>query len=379
VTAVARAVVLGCVTALATVVPTAASARPPRPKVTPEALDALGKGALVLPGENAVVPLAVVTGAAAKPPRTGSAPPDELRSSIQFVAPPPRRLELTRVGKGEALVVIDDDLYRLRAGAATRVAEGVGADPAASDDASVVVSIEDKRQIRVTRGETSTRVSYRRPGQWELERPWISGDGKRAIFTVHEITPAGVDLFDLVLVDVEKGELEELKISRTFAPGPLRQTVGARQVLFQMFTQQGEEDGRVLLSETDLALFDLDTKKMTKPPTDVRPGVQSPSGKHALAAGRWITSDDKRCGADRTLLLSETQPPRLLANEAMPVTGLDFLPDESGVVAAMLDIKSCKLRGLIVPLGAQSNSAKPRPFALPWSGGRVQGRVVRLQ
>jgi hypothetical protein len=359
------------VTATALLASTVAYARPPRPKVTPEALSALQKGALVLPSENAVVPLAVVTGTA--PPKTPG--------SIPLVAPPPHRLELVRARRGEALVVIDDDLVRLRAGEAKRVAEGVGADPAASDDASVVVSIEDKRQIRVTRGDQSTRVAYRRPGQWELERPWISGDGKRAIFTVHEITPAGVDLFDLVLVDIDKGEVEELKISRTFAPGPLRQTIGPRQVLFQMFTQQGEEDGRVLLSETDLALFDLDTKKMTKPPADVRPGVQSPSGKLALAAGRWVTSDDKRCGADRTLLLADKREPRLLsalAGETMPVTGLDFLPDESGVVAAVLDTKSCKLRGLLLSLGAQTNSAKPRAFALPWSGGRVQGRVVLL-
>jgi hypothetical protein len=340
---------------------TGAQARPPRPQLNPAAVPLLANGALLLPEDDLVVPLA-----------GGKALP--------FLVPPPRRLELLAIKPGEALIVIDDDVYRYKAGALQRVASQVGAQPAASDDASLVASIEDKRALRLTRGEVSRRVPYQRSGHFELERPWLTADGKRALVAVHDYG-ATLDVYEFIVLDTNTNEFHEIKLSNTFVPGPLRQPLSPTEVAIQMFAQHTDDHGMVGLSETDVVVFNLDTRKIVPAPKDLKPGLASPSARFSLLAGGMAYSDDKRCGGDHTLLFEAGRPkPASFQTAAdVVVSVLDFLPDESGIIANVLSLKSCKNRGVVIPLkkgGGEVTPAEWKPFALPVRLGRLTGRVI---
>jgi hypothetical protein len=342
----------------------ASDARPARPSLTVEAKALLAappvEGLLLLPDDDMLVPL----GGKAKP--------------ATFLQPAPKRLEIVRVAPGEALLVVDGALVKLAGAVLHTVAPAdIGMDPAVSADASVIVGIEDKRTIKVTTATGSVRVPYRRDGQWELERPWLSADGARALMTVHDFGGT-LDAYDLILVDIAKREVEELHLSRTFVPGPLRQTLDDGRVLFRMFTQKNSDDGRVSLDATDFAAFDLTTRKMGTPPPGVLPGIAAPDGSASLIAGPFHTSDDKHCGADATWLHLQAGRPRHVVGPTGPLAFVDFANSPTGtLVAWQLDVKTCKGRMLLVPGDAVENTARWKPLGYAPKSPIVHGRVLR--
>lgn len=345
-----------------------AEGRPVRPTLTAAAVTALGAGPqLLLPDDNLLVPL----------DGTGKGK----GKATQLLQTAPKRFEIVSVGP-DTLLAIEQDLYSLKAGALKRVASGIYADPALGPE-GLVLSIEDKRGLVVTRGEELTKIPYRRPGSWELVRPYVFPDGKHALVTVHDFSQA-LDGWELLLVDLVSKEVEEVHLSRSFAPGPLRQPLGATQVLFQMYAQKGDSAGGVGVSfdETDFAVFDLVTKKMAAPPLDVMPGQPSASGKVTLLPGVMHYSDDKRCGGDNTFiyLAGKKKPFRFAADGTEVVSLIDVTPDEKAMVGFVLDTRSCKGHGVLVPLGPDGPGLAQstwKPLQIPYRNGQVRGRVVR--
>ena len=340
-------------------------ARPIKPMLSPGAAAALASGPqLLLPDDNLLVPLA----------GKGKATP--------LLQTAPKRLEIlsTTVG-GETLLAIEQDLFSLKAGVLKRVASGIYADPALGPE-GLVLSIEDKRGLVATRGEEVTKIPYRRSGSWELVRPYVFPDGKHALVTVHDFSQA-LDGWQLLLVDLVSKEVEEVNLSRSFAPGPLRQPLGPTKVLFQMYAQKGDSAGGVGVSfdETDFAVFDLATKKMSAPPAEVLPGQPSVSGKVSLLPGTMRYSDDKRCGGDNTFIyLAGKKKPLRFADGTEVVSLIDVTPDEKALVGFVLDVRGCKGHGVLVPLGADGPAMAQsawRPLGIPYRNGQVRGRVIQ--
>jgi hypothetical protein len=348
---------LSALLAVSLLAPSVAVARP-RPKLTPQATALLGAPWLLLPDDN----LALALAPGAKP--------------VPFVAGAPARLELVAAGP-EPLLVVDDDLVRLRAGALALVAPLVGASPSASADASLIASIDQKRTLQLTRGEATKPVAYRHAGQWELERPWVAPDGRRVVVAVHDYTQA-LDAWSFVIVDAASGELVEVALSRTFAPGELRQPLGPDALLVQLRSEADGDDGAVALAPASLAVLDLKTKQLGPAPPSLRPGRASPDGRASLFPARVRWSDDKRCGAEETLLYEEgrVKPSVLRASADSVVTAIDFVPDGSAVVASVLSLKSCRSRGVIIPLAGDVKPAAWRTVALPSREKTVRGRVI---
>jgi hypothetical protein len=343
-----------------------AAARP-RPQLTPQAAALLQAGGLFLVAEdNLAVPLA-----------KGGKP-------VPFLAVKPERFELIRAARGpDALVVVDGDVYRLRGAALSRVASQVATQPAASDDASLVASIDEKRVLKLTRGENSKSVSYRRDGRWELEQPYVTPDGAYVLVAVHDYTHE-LDAYSFILVDAKSEALDEVTILRNFVPGTLRQPLSPTQVLLQMFAQGPDDSGFASLTETDRVVFDFKSRKLEKPPASALPGLRSPDQRASLLAGKMLFSDDKSCGGDQTLVFEEGRgkPASFNGGANTVVSVLDFLPDGSGLIGDVLNLKTCKHRGVIIPAdggpGSKRNDERSwKPFALPArNGGRVLGRVL---
>ncbi|MGK4455545.1 hypothetical protein, partial [Klebsiella pneumoniae] len=64
-----------------------------------------------------------------------------------------------------------------------------------------MAALSDARTLEIWRGEApSMRVNYRRAGQWEFVRPWVSPDGHAVLVAVRDYTQP-LDAFDLVVVD----------------------------------------------------------------------------------------------------------------------------------------------------------------------------------
>jgi hypothetical protein len=274
---------------------------------------------------------------------------------------------------GVTLLVLDDDLVRVRVegtqATLERLAEGVGREVAVSEDGSIALGLEDKRTIRLWSGGTSEKLSWRREGFYELSRPWLSPDGARGLVTVHEVGQSGIDRYSLLVIDVVKRDAEEVALSMTFAPGSLRQTVGPRQVLFELLTQQGERDGLVEHGGRELSLFDLETRTLKPAPASLRAGRAAPVGGRTIQLEGSVSSDTKRCGAMKTQLVEASGESRALGGPSgEPLSLLDFLSDGSGVVAASVDLRSCKARAFVVSLPGE----KRRPLTLP-QGGQVEG------
>ena len=316
------------------------SARPPRPHLTAPAAALLAKGAAFLaPADNLLIPL------------DGGKP-------VAFLEPAP------------------EHLFRLADHKLVRVASQVGAMPAATPDLTLVAGIEDKRTLRLTRGEEGKRVPYHREGRFELEHPYVTPDGAAVLVAVRDYTQP-LDAFDFLLVDTKTLALEEIHLSKRFVPGPLRQLLSPERLALQMFTQRSDDEGNLQLEQTDFVVFDFQTHKLGPAPPDLRPGLPSASGKFSLLPGPITYSDDKRCGGDETRLYEAGKPqPVHFALPGTVVTLLDVLPDETAVIANLLTLKTCKSRGVLIPLGADVKPSSWKPFPLPQSP-RLQGRILR--
>lgn len=327
-----------------------------RPLLAVDAAAVLAEGALLLVEDNLLVPLSG-------------------KKAVPLLQKAPTRLIVLSHAPGEALLVIDKDLYRLSGGALARVAQGIEQQPAASADGKVVVSLEDKRILVVTRGETADKLPYRRAGNWEFENPFVTADGKRALVTIRDYS-APLEVFEFVLVALDKRDFEIVKLSQTFVPGPLRQAVGDG-VLMQMYTNQSEEDGLLLkLSETDFAVLDLLAKKMGPMKPDTLPGEASPSGKRSVLPGPMVYSDGKRCGADRTVVFGvEPKPVQWQVGKDTIASFYGFTPDEQ-LVGDLFTPKTCKHKGVLVPLDKAVPQSKWKAIALPSHPGHLRGVVL---
>jgi hypothetical protein len=337
-----------------------ALARPARPQLTPAATALIAAGPVFLvPEDNLAVPLQ---------PHARSAP---------FLAVKPERLEVVAVGAAP-LLVVDDDLYRLAAGKLSFVAARVGAVPAASADGALIAGIEDKRALKLTHvGGVSSLVPYHRTGNWELDRPYVTPDGAFVLAVVRDYTRP-IDAYDFLVVNAKSGEHDEIHLEESFVPGEVRQPLSPTQVALPMGTQQTGADGFTKNVMGDWVVFDFKTKKLGPAPAGLRPGVASPDGKYSIVEGRLSYSDDKRCGGDETLLYEEgkTRPASFKAGEGVVVSALDFVPDSSAVIANVLTLKSCKTRGVLIPLAGDAPPSTWKPFPLPVRGGRLLGRVI---
>jgi hypothetical protein len=337
----------------------ASAAARPRPKLTTAAQALLEAGPVLLIAEdNLVVPVA-----------------GEKVKSVSLFDPAPKKLELVAVEPGQgALIAVDDELFRLKGAALGRVAAQVGADAAATPDFTLVAGIEDKKQLKLTHDGASKLVPYRRDGRWELERPYLTPDGASALVAVRDYTQP-LDAYDFLIVDVKSGAVDEIHLSKNFVPGPLRQPVSPSEVALEMFTQAEEDDGHLKLTAADVVVFDFKTKKLKPAPAALKPGRPSPSGKYALLEGPMLYSDDKQCGGDQTALYGEGKPVRFSVGAGQVVSVLDFLPDERGMIANVLTLKTCKNRGVVIPFKDEDPS-KWKSFPLPVHAGRIVGRVI---
>jgi hypothetical protein len=332
-----------------------------RPQLTPAAAALLQSGGLFLvPDDNLAVPL----GGKAKP--------------VPFFATPPTRLEIVSVlPNGDTMLIVDDELYRLRGGALSRLAAQIAQQPAASDDGKLVASVDEKRALKLTRGDEAHVAPYRRDGRWELERPYVTPDGTSVLVVVHDYTN-DLDVYTLVLVDTKTDAVTEIALDKGFVPGPLRQRVSPTEVAIQMYTQGTDDQHMVTLTETDRVVFDFKTRKLAPAPKTLLPGLPSTDGHYSLMPGKMLFSDNKRCGGDATVL-HETGRPKsasFTAGAGTVVSALDFLPDGTGLVANVLQLKSCKNRGVIIPLKSDDRPSAWKPFALPVHEGRMAGRVI---
>ena len=326
-----------------------------RPLLAIDAAAVLAQGALLLTDDNLLAPLSG-------------------QKAVSLLQKAPTRLSVLRNQPGEVLLVIDKDLYRLTGGTLLRIAQRIEAQPVCSDDGKVVLSLEDKRILVVTRGEAVDKIPYRRPGNWEFENPFISAEGKRALVTIRDYS-APLEVFEFVLVSLESRETEIVKLSQTFVPGPLRQPV-ADGLLMQMYANQGEEDGLLKLSETDFAVLNLATKKMASMKADTLPGEKSPSGKRSILPGPMVYSMDKRCGADRSLVFGvEPKPVQWSLGKDTVVSLYGFTPNEE-LVADLFNPQTCKHKGALIPLDKAVPQNKWRSIALPSHPGHLRGVVL---
>ncbi len=333
----------------------------PRPLLTPQALALWPKGVFIVPEDNLAVPL------------------DGKSKPVPLLTPAPERLEL--VTGSNDLFVIDGDLYKKKDAALTLVARGIGKLVAASADDGLVASVEDKRDLKLTGADGVIRkVPYRRSGNWELDRPWVAPDGSWVLSVVRDYTDP-LDAFGFIVVDPKTLTIDEVKLSKNFVPGDLRQAVTPTQVVLQMLAKETDENGFQRLVPSDLVVFDAKTKKLGPPPPGLRPGRASPDGQHSLLEGKMLYSDDKSCGADETLLYQEGhQAAHFHSGEGQVVSVLDFLPDGSGLIANVLTLRGCKNKGFIIPLTNKEGGDKPsnwKPFPLPVHPGHLVGRVYK--
>ncbi|HZS36869.1 MAG TPA: hypothetical protein VFF06_08585 [Polyangia bacterium] len=348
-----------------------ASARPARPKLTAAAAALLAEGpVLLIADDDVIIPVAGE--------KVKSASPSEAKvKSVSLFEPAPKRLELVAVTPGEgALLAVDDELFRLKGAALSRVASLVGADPAATPDFAVIAGIEDKKSLKLTRDGASKLIPYRRDGRWELERPYLTPDGATALVAVRDYTQP-LDAYDLLVVDTKSGALEEIRLSKNFVPGPLRQPLSPTEVALQMFTQAEESEGALKLSEADVVVFDFKSRKLKPAPAALLPGLPSPSKRWSILPGTMAYSDDKRCGGDATALYEQgkSKAARFVLAAGTVVSVLDFLPDESGMIANVLTLKTCKNRGVIIPF-KDEDPARWKSFPLPVHPGHLVGRVI---
>jgi hypothetical protein len=301
---------------------------------------------------------------------------------VPFLTVKATRLEVISSGAdGVATLAIDDEVFRLEKGALTPIpVKGkVGAMPAVSADGKLVASVEEKKILRLFVDGAVKPVSYRRPGRWELEHPYISADGSALLVALRDYTQP-LDAYNFLLVDPKSGDVEEIRLAQNTIPGALRVPLGNSQVGIPMYTQGTDEGGFANLMESDLVVLDFKTKKLEPAPKTMRPGRPSPSGKYSIAPGTMRYSNDKRCGGDETRLYQEGKegkaPLRFTVGEGSVASALDFLPDESGLIANILQLKTCKNRGVIIPLARDDPPSKWAPFALPVREGHLTGRVL---
>ncbi len=334
---------------------TLASAATPRAKLTAPAAALLAKGKiLVLPEDN----LALALPPAGKP--------------VPLIEPAPKKI--VRVTGAPSLLAVDDDILALRGGVLARLAFQAGAMPAATADGALIAGIDEKRNIKLTQAGASKIVPYKRDGRYELEYPYVPPGGKYVLVALRDYTQP-LDAFFFLIVDVATLAVQEINLSKNFVPGSLRHTISADEVALQMFAQHKDGDS-VTLSESDFVVFDFRTRKLGTAPPGLRPGRLSPSGKRSLVEGRMIYSDDKSCGADETIVYDEGKKPApRTAGPGTVVTLLDFLPDETAFIGAVLAPKGCKLRGVLVPIGAD-DPARWKTFALPTHAGRPTAFVL---
>ena len=183
---------------LVLLLPSMASARP-HPHLTPEAAALLEKpGLFLVPDDNLAVPL------------TGGKP-------VAFLNPAPAHLELAAPNDASPLLLVDDELYRVRAGQLARVGTRVGAMPAATPDFSLVAGIDEKKSLKLTRDGVSKIVPYHRDGRWELEHPYLTPDGATVLVALRDYTQP-LDAYEFLVVDTKSGGLEEIKLSKSFVP-----------------------------------------------------------------------------------------------------------------------------------------------------------------
>ncbi|MSP62977.1 MAG: hypothetical protein EXR72_22105 [Myxococcales bacterium] len=341
-----------------------ALARPPRPQLTDAARALLGKGGLFLvPQDNLALPL-VANG---KP--------------VPFFAPAPQRLEvISAAPTGEALLLADGDAYRVRGDVLELVAPSVGAQAAASADGKVLAGIEDKKLLKITLvGGAPRMIKYKRPGRWELERPYLSPDGAWTLVTLRDFSNPNLDELYFLAFETRTGvPEEEIALSKSFVPGVLRQPLDPGQVLIQMQSQSMADDGVPVLTEAGLVVFDFKTRKLTAAPPSVRPGLASAKGRYTLLPGPPVWGDGRQCSGDESQVFDGTKRPSAFRiAEGSVVSGLDFLPDERALIAAVVDLKGCKSRGVLIPLAGDVAPAKWPPFALPpLHDGKISGRVI---
>jgi hypothetical protein len=329
----------------------------PRPQLAPQAAALLGKGYFLVADDNLAVPL------------------DGKSKPVPFVQPAPEKLEL--VSGNNDLFVIDGDLYRKKDAALALVARGIGKLVAASPDGELVASIIDKRDVKLTFADgSSKKVAYRRAGNWEMDRPWVAPDGSWVLALVRDYT-APLDVFAFVVIDAKTQEIAEVELSRNFVPGDLRQAISPTQLALQMMVQETDENGFTKLRPSDLVVFDAKTKKLGPPPPGLRPGRASADGGHSLLPGTIFYSDDKSCGGDETVLFENGKSSHFAAGDGQVVSVLDFLPDGSGLIANVLTLKGCKNRGVIIPMKGGENQKTWKPFPLPVHPGQMLGRVYK--
>jgi hypothetical protein len=322
-----------------------------RPQLTPQAVALWAKGFFLVPQDNLVVPL------------------DGKSKPVPFLNPAPERLDL--VSGSKDLFVIDGDLYRRKDAALSQIARGMGKMAAASSDGALVVSIDDKRDLKITTADgTHKKVPYRRQGNWELDHPYVSPDGAWIL--------SPLDAYSFLVVDPKTLSVDEVHLSKNFVPGDLRQSVSPTQVALQMMVQETDEHGFARLAPSDVVVFDAKTKKLGPPPPGLKPGRASPDGALSLLTGKMLYSDDKSCGADQTLLYEgEKKSSSFHAADGQVVSVLDFLPDGSGLIANVLSLKGCKNKGVIIPTKGGEKPSSWKPFPLPVHPGHLTGRVYK--
>lgn len=337
------------------------AAAKPAPALTDAAAKALAAGGLFwIEGANLVVPL----GKGAKP--------------VPFLAPAPERMALV-AARPRTLLALDGDLFALEGGKLARVATGVGAPVATSADGKVVVGVLEQKQLRVVVDGAARVVKWRRGGRWEFAQPYVAPDGGFALVAVRDFSEP-LDQYGLVLLDPRGGEPSETALSRNFVPAPWRAPLDGKRVALQLFTQAADAEGvGAELRDAGLFVFDAATRKLAPAPPGLKPGLPSPSGKWSLLPGPLAHGEGRRCLGDQTLLYGEGAPATFRAGAGQVVSALDFLPDERAVVAVVLDQRTCRTRGALIPLAGDAPPAKWAPFALPAvdaNGGRLLGRVL---
>jgi hypothetical protein len=333
-----------------------------KPKLWPEAAEALQKSGLFLvAGDNVALPLV----AGAKP--------------IPFLATAAKRIDVISASPtGDALLAIDGDVYRLHGVELTAVASNAGTPVAASADGGVLVGIDDKKGIKVTVGDKVRAIHYHRSGRWELEQPYVAPDGSWALVALRDYTNP-LDEYSLLSFEVKTGEPEEIALSKNFVPGSAREPLSGKQVALQMFSQSADADGmRTVLQDHGFLVFDLATKKLSPPPAALRPGLASAHKKYSLLAGPMLYDDARQCGGDETQLYTEgeKEPRTIKLSEEQVVSLHDFTPDEKSAVGSVLDRKSCKGRGFLIPLTGSTPPQKWPSFSIPSHEGRIGGRVL---
>jgi hypothetical protein len=329
----------------------------PRPQLTPQAAALWKSGFFLVADDNLAVPL------------------DGKSKPVPFLAPAPERLEA--VSGSPDLFVIDGDLYRRKDAALALVARGMGRLPAASSDGNLVASVDDKRDLKLTGPDGNhKKVPYRRPGNWELERPWVAPDGSWILAALKDYTQP-LDAYVFLVVDPKTLAVDEVNLSKNFVPGELRQALSATKVALQMLVQETDEAGFARLVPSDVVVFDAKTKKLGAPPVGMKPGRPSPDGQLSLLEGKMFYSDDKSCGADETMLYEGDKHSSYHAGDGQVVSVLDFLPDNSGLIANVLSLKGCKNKGVIIPVKGGENQKLWKPFPLPVHPGHLVGRVYK--